>query len=59
MTVETVPTCAYPGCTHAPEPQAPGAQGLASRYCEHPEHGAVGEVADQRRGPTPDGVGPF
>ncbi|MFI6931978.1 hypothetical protein [Streptomyces sp. NPDC050287] len=42
MTVETVPTCAYPGCTNPPEPQAPDAQGTAHRYCEHPEHNALG-----------------
>ncbi|QES46999.1 hypothetical protein DEJ50_03150 [Streptomyces venezuelae] len=41
-TVETVPTCAYPGCTHAPEPKAPGAEGPASRYCDHPDHNALG-----------------
>ncbi|MER5929906.1 hypothetical protein [Streptomyces sp. NPDC002054] len=40
--VETVPTCAYPGCTHAPEPKAPGAEGPASRYCDHPDHNALG-----------------
>ncbi|NGO43216.1 hypothetical protein [Streptomyces ureilyticus] len=42
MTSETVPTCAYPGCTNAPEPPAPGAQGPAPRYCRHPEHNALG-----------------
>ncbi|MFF5483181.1 hypothetical protein ACFY5C_38530 [Streptomyces sp. NPDC012935] len=45
MTVEsteTVPTCAYPGCTNPPEPHAHGAQGPASRYCGHPEHNALG-----------------
>ncbi|MFJ8159926.1 hypothetical protein ACIRBY_03240 [Streptomyces sp. NPDC096136] len=41
-TVETIHTCAYPGCTHPPEPQAPDAQGPAPRYCEHPEHDALG-----------------
>ncbi|MBG0852175.1 hypothetical protein I2W78_10070 [Streptomyces spinoverrucosus] len=41
-TVETVPTCAYPGCTNPPEPAAPDAQGPASRYCGHPEHNALG-----------------
>ncbi|KIF04557.1 hypothetical protein PL81_18095 [Streptomyces sp. RSD-27] len=41
-TVETAPTCAYPGCTHAPEPKAPGAEGPASRYCDHPDHNALG-----------------
>lgn len=41
-TVETVPTCAYPGCTHAPEPKAPGEEGPASRYCDHPDHNALG-----------------
>ncbi|MFG2848116.1 hypothetical protein ACGF12_33845 [Kitasatospora sp. NPDC048296] len=41
-TVDTVPTCAYPGCTHAPEPKAPGAEGPASRYCGHPDHNALG-----------------
>ncbi|MEU6865544.1 hypothetical protein ABZ924_20160 [Streptomyces sp. NPDC046876] len=41
-TIETVPTCAYPGCTHAPEPKAPGAEGPASRYCDHPDHNALG-----------------
>ncbi|MDI9889457.1 hypothetical protein QMZ92_35445 [Streptomyces sp. HNM0645] len=41
-TLETVPTCAYPGCTHAPEPKAPGAEGPASRYCDHPDHNALG-----------------
>ena len=41
-TVEIAPTCAYPGCTHASEPQAPGAQGTAPRYCGHPEHDALG-----------------
>ncbi|MEU6665267.1 hypothetical protein [Streptomyces sp. NPDC046727] len=40
--VETAPTCAYPGCTHAPEPQAPDAQGPVPRYCGHPEHNALG-----------------
>lgn len=39
---ETVPTCAYPGCTHAPEPKTPGAEGPASRYCDHPDHNALG-----------------
>ncbi|MER5474734.1 hypothetical protein [Streptomyces sp. NPDC002685] len=42
MTTETVPTCAYPGCTNPPEPPAPDAQGPASRYCEHPDHNALG-----------------
>lgn len=45
MTVEsteTVPTCAYPGCTNPAEPHAHGAQGPAPRYCEHPEHNALG-----------------
>ncbi|MEV0641513.1 hypothetical protein AB0I77_42640 [Streptomyces sp. NPDC050619] len=42
MTVETVPTCAYPGCTNPPEPPATDAQGPAPRYCEHPEHNALG-----------------
>ncbi|MEU2491247.1 hypothetical protein [Streptomyces sp. NPDC007883] len=42
QTVETAPTCAYPGCTHAPEPKAPGAEGPASRYCDHPGHNALG-----------------
>ncbi|UKY54713.1 hypothetical protein [Streptomyces inhibens] len=42
MTVETVPTCAYPGCTHPPELPAPDAQGPAPRYCGHPEHNALG-----------------
>ncbi|MFI1280040.1 hypothetical protein ACH4U5_04640 [Streptomyces sp. NPDC020858] len=41
-TVETVHVCAYPGCTNPPEPQAPDAQGPAPRYCEHPEHNALG-----------------
>ncbi|MEW2418260.1 hypothetical protein AB0953_31835 [Streptomyces sp. NPDC046866] len=41
-TIETVPTCAYPGCTHAPEPKAPDAEGPASRYCDHPDHNALG-----------------
>ncbi|MFD9036434.1 hypothetical protein ACFVZW_35665, partial [Streptomyces sp. NPDC059567] len=41
-TVDTVPTCAYPGCTHAPEPKAPGEEGPASRYCDHPDHNALG-----------------
>ncbi|MFD0377130.1 hypothetical protein [Streptomyces sp. NPDC127112] len=41
-TVETAPTCAYPGCTHAPEPKAPGMEGPASRYCDHPDHNALG-----------------
>ncbi|MFH7595721.1 hypothetical protein WDV06_11545 [Streptomyces racemochromogenes] len=41
-TVETAPTCAYPGCTHAPEPKAPGTEGPASRYCDHPDHNALG-----------------
>ena len=40
--VETVPTCAYPGCTNPPEAPAPGAQGPAPRYCGHPEHNALG-----------------
>ncbi|MFI9610547.1 hypothetical protein ACIHCM_02360 [Streptomyces sp. NPDC052023] len=40
--VETVPTCAYPGCTNPPEAPAPGAQGPAPRYCPHPEHNALG-----------------
>ncbi|MCC5476430.1 hypothetical protein [Streptomyces barringtoniae] len=40
--VETVPTCAYPGCTMPPEPHAPDAQGPAPRYCGHPEHNALG-----------------
>ncbi|MBL1094725.1 MULTISPECIES: hypothetical protein [Streptomyces] len=40
--VETVPTCAYPGCTNTPEPPAPDAQGPAPRYCRHPEHNALG-----------------
>ncbi|MFL5993771.1 MAG: hypothetical protein ACJ736_05540 [Streptomyces sp.] len=42
MTVETAPTCAYPGCTNPAEPQAPDAQGTAHHYCEHPEHNALG-----------------
>ncbi|MFJ8207714.1 hypothetical protein [Streptomyces sp. NPDC096033] len=45
MTVETLataPTCAYPGCTHAPEPKAPGTEGPAPRYCGHPDHNALG-----------------
>ncbi|MEU9082912.1 hypothetical protein [Streptomyces sp. NPDC048357] len=41
-TVETVHVCAYPGCTNPPEPQTPDAQGPAPRYCEHPEHNALG-----------------
>ncbi|MFE5814022.1 hypothetical protein ACFQ6S_11530 [Streptomyces sp. NPDC056479] len=41
-TVETVPTCAYPGCTNPPESPAPDAQGPAPRYCGHPEHNALG-----------------
>ncbi|GAA4084214.1 hypothetical protein [Streptomyces shaanxiensis] len=41
-TTETVPTCAYPGCTNPPETPAPDAQGPASRYCGHPEHNALG-----------------
>ncbi|WP_369275710.1 hypothetical protein AB5J55_42280 [Streptomyces sp. R11] len=45
MTVEsteTIPTCAYPGCTNPPEPHAHGGQGPVPRYCEHPEHNALG-----------------
>ncbi|MEU8822555.1 hypothetical protein [Streptomyces sp. NPDC048636] len=41
QTTETVPTCAYPGCTNPPEPPAPGAQGPAPRYCPHPDHNAL------------------
>ncbi|GLX19586.1 MULTISPECIES: hypothetical protein [Streptomyces] len=41
-TIETAPTCSYPGCTHAPEPKAPGAEGPAPRYCAHPDHNALG-----------------
>ncbi|MGW2701633.1 hypothetical protein [Streptomyces sp. NPDC001340] len=40
--VETAPTCAYPGCTMPPVPHAPDAQGPAPRYCGHPEHNALG-----------------
>jgi hypothetical protein len=40
-TVETVPTCAYPGCTHPPEQQAPGEGGPAPRYCANPDHNAL------------------
>ncbi|MFF4231048.1 hypothetical protein [Streptomyces sp. NPDC001820] len=42
MTVETVPTCAYPGCTNPPESPAPGVQGPEPRYCQHPDHNALG-----------------
>ncbi|MDX8033022.1 hypothetical protein SK803_22630 [Lentzea sp. BCCO 10_0856] len=36
-TAETVPACAYPGCTN---PAEPGAQ--APPFCEHPDHHALG-----------------
>ncbi|MFF3404389.1 hypothetical protein ACFYW6_38985 [Streptomyces sp. NPDC002659] len=42
MTVETIPTCAYPGCTNPPESPAPGEQGPEPRYCPHPDHNALG-----------------
>ncbi|MFJ6631797.1 hypothetical protein ACIQMR_10425 [Streptomyces sp. NPDC091376] len=41
-TVETIPNCAYPGCTNPPEPHTAGAQGPAPRYCPHPDHNALG-----------------
>ncbi|MFF3245454.1 hypothetical protein ACFYWY_17380 [Streptomyces sp. NPDC002870] len=41
-TVDTVPTCAYPGCTNPPESPAPGVQGPEPRYCRHPDHNALG-----------------
>ncbi|MBL1082284.1 hypothetical protein JK359_09860 [Streptomyces actinomycinicus] len=42
QSVETHPTCAYPGCTNPPEAHAPDVQGTAPRYCGHPEHNALG-----------------
>ncbi|MEJ8661071.1 hypothetical protein [Streptomyces sp. MS1.AVA.4] len=41
-TIETIPNCAYPGCTNPPEPPTAGAQGPAPRYCPHPDHNALG-----------------
>ncbi|MFF4262964.1 hypothetical protein [Streptomyces virginiae] len=40
MTVETLPLCAYPECTHHPE--APTPENPEPRYCAHPEHNALG-----------------
>ncbi|MEU5536446.1 hypothetical protein [Streptomyces sp. NPDC020362] len=39
MTVETLAVCAYPECTH---PVAPTPDDPAPRYCDHPEHNALG-----------------
>ncbi|MEU8969438.1 hypothetical protein AB0D11_09185 [Streptomyces monashensis] len=48
-TAPTAPACAYPGCTHPPEPAEPGAQGPAPRYCTHPEHNALGAFRAKRQ----------
>ncbi|MEU4049867.1 hypothetical protein AB0F09_11770 [Streptomyces olivaceus] len=40
--VETVPTCAYPGCEMPAESPAPGAQGPAPHFCPDPEHNSLG-----------------
>ncbi|MCC2270998.1 hypothetical protein LKM28_32500 [Streptomyces sp. CT1-17] len=40
--VETVPTCAYPGCEMPAEAPAPGAQGPAPHFCPDPEHNSLG-----------------
>ncbi|MBZ6139552.1 MULTISPECIES: hypothetical protein [Streptomyces] len=40
--VETVPTCAYPGCEMPAESPAPGTQGPAPHFCPDPEHNSLG-----------------
>ncbi|WP_217163942.1 hypothetical protein [Streptomyces sp. AC512_CC834] len=40
--METVPTCAYPGCDMPAESPAPGAQGPAPHFCPDPEHNSLG-----------------